>query len=224
MYAVRTYFFMCWKNAGLIQSKSSDYSVFLLLQTCVIFFFRSKDRNLPLLTFPLSCSPYTPPPIFPDVSCFNFHTFSVLKGRCDVTFFMLLTSQATSDKIKYYINLVKQNRVCHVSNWSIIGNTSRIMKDSLWPIAIRKILKTLLIPTFHPYLPFNNTDQVCLEGDEFRVESGKFHTTSPTHLPDLFTTTLASHAGVFRGARFSSKTRSPKNACVGGYHNTGYTL
>lgn len=188
MYAVRTYFFMCWNNAGLIQSKSSDHSVFLLLQTCVIFF-RPKDRNLPLLTFPLPCSPYTPPPIFPDVSCFNFHKFSVLKGRCDVNFFMLLTSQATSDKIKYYINLVKQNKAGHVSNWSIIGNTFRFMKDSLWPI--RKILKTLLNPTFHPYLPFKNTDQVCLEGDEFRVESGKFHTSSPTHLPDLFTTTQA---------------------------------
>ena len=29
------------------------------------------------------------------------------------------------------------------------------------------------------------------------------------------------HAGVFRGARFSGKTSSPKNACVGGYQNTG---
>ena len=27
---------------------------------------------------------------------------------------------------------------------------------------------------------------------------------------------LASHAGVFRGARFSSLPTSPKNACVGG--------
>ena len=36
--------------------------------------------------------------------------------------------------------------------------------------------------------------------------------------------TLASHAGVFRGARFSSlptKTSSPKNAYVGGYYNFG---
>ena len=48
MYAVRTYFFMCWNNAGLIQSKSPDYSVFSLLQTCVIFFkFRSKDLTFP---------------------------------------------------------------------------------------------------------------------------------------------------------------------------------
>ena len=45
--------------------------------------------------------------------------------------------------------------------------------------------------------------------------------------------TLASHAGVFIGARFSSfptngvcgegrKTNSPKNACVGGYQNTDW--
>ena len=31
---------------------------------------------------------------------------------------------------------------------------------------------------------------------------------------------LASHAGVFRGARGEGwKTSPPKNACVGGYHN-----
>ena len=46
-----------------------------------------------------------------------------------------------------------------------------------------------------------------------------------------FATILASHAGVFRGARISSlptngvcgegrKTSSPKNACVGGYYHT----
>ena len=44
---------------------------------------------------------------------------------------------------------------------------------------------------------------------------------------------LASHAGVFRGARFSSlvflpgegrNTSSPKNACVGGYEKPSYSL
>ena len=36
-------------------------------------------------------------------------------------------------------------------------------------------------------------------------------------------TDIASHAGVFRGARFSSlKTSSPKNACVGGYYGYGF--